>query len=468
MTQGDEKKRGVPRYSGTYDHRRHGFQASGTHINLASARPARKVSLMHLLRFLSRTRSSSRRRSAHTTVLYAFLVTSGAVACHRAAAPRGNSATVPSVAAGAGVVERDPLQALPAALYGAQLPDRLDDSTFWRMVREFSEPNGYFQSENFVSNEMGLQYVIERLESLSAPGGVYVGVGPEQNFTYFGALKPRVAFIVDIRRQNLLQHLWYKAIFEMSPTRAEFLSRLFARPSLATAPKNVSADSLIALLTQAPSDQAMFRTVFDEARKRLVQEHGFTLDSVDLETLRYVDSIFVSQGADLNYSSGSSGRGGFRGGRNSMPSFGQIAITTNPAGVNRGFLGSEASYSYVRDLQRRNLVVPVVGDFAGPKALRAVGTWIRNHGARVNTFYTSNVEQYLFQSPDNWSRFYQNVGTMPLDSTSAFIRSVTNRGMNFNSNFLMTQLTSSILEVVRGSEAGTVRQYYDVIGISRP
>ena len=61
------------------------------------------------------------------------------------------------------------------------------------------------------------------------PASAYVGVGPDQNFTYIAALKPRIAFIVDIRRQNMLLHLMYKALIELSPTREEFLSRLFSR-----------------------------------------------------------------------------------------------------------------------------------------------------------------------------------------------------------------------------------------------
>jgi hypothetical protein len=39
--------------------------------------------------------------------------------------------------------------------------------------------------------------------------GVYVGVGPYQNFTYISALDPDIAFVVDIRRKNLLHHLLY-------------------------------------------------------------------------------------------------------------------------------------------------------------------------------------------------------------------------------------------------------------------
>ena len=409
---------------------------------------------------------------SHVLLALSTVTALSLAACQRLRPSRGSAA--PAAA-------DDALRPLPAARDGARLPDRLDDSTYWRMVRELSEPGGYFQSENFVSNEMGLQHVIARLEQLAPPGGVYIGVGPEQNFTYLGTIQPRIAFIVDIRRQNLLQQLWYKALFELSPTRAVFLSRLFARPALATAlataPVTLSADSLMARLAQLPPDEAAFHRVFAEAKAQLVQRHGFTLDSSDLATLRYVDSIFVYAGPSLNYSSGSSQRGGGRGGFGRMPSFAQIATTTNEAGVNRGFLGSEATYGTVRDLERRNLVIPVVGDFAGPKALRAVGAWLRARDARVDVFYTSNVEQYLFQSTDNWSRFYANVGAMPLAPNSAFIRSSTNRGgfgrgfgggSSGPAGFLMTQLTSSITEVVSGAQTGRVRSYGDVLGLSKP
>ncbi len=403
------------------------------------------------------------------------------LACHRTAGPPRTAAatsatetateTATGTARPAAASERvvmldgEALRPLTPAQRGSRLPDRLDDSTYWRTIRDLSEPGGYFQSENFVSNEMGLQHVIAHLETLAPPGGVYIGVGPEQNFTYLGTLRPRIAFIVDIRRQNLLQHLWYKAIFELSPTRAQFLSKLLARPGVANAPAGISADSLITLLNQAPADLETFRRTFEAARRQLVERHGFTLDSTDLETLRYVDSIFVVSGPTLNYSSGSGGRGGGR--FNRMPTFAQIASATNERGINRGFLGTEDNYAAVRDMQRRNLIIPVVGDFGGPKALRAVGAWLRDHNARVNVFYTSNVEQYLFRD-SAWERFYQNVGSMPLDTNAAFIRSATNAPYGGSQGFLMTQLTSSIQEIVKAAQAGGIQGYYQVLGMSRP
>ena len=104
-------------------------------------------------------------------------------------------------------------------------------------MTDFSEPNGFFRSDNFLSNEVEYQWVIPTLTSTLGTGGVYLGVGPEQNFTYIVALRPKLAFIVDIRRGNLHEHLLYKAFIEMSADRAEFLSRLFARKQPADLPR---------------------------------------------------------------------------------------------------------------------------------------------------------------------------------------------------------------------------------------
>ena len=109
------------------------------------------------------------------------------------------------------------------------LPASLSDQEFWRLSTSLSEPNGFFRSENLVSNEHTFQYVVPALTQRIRPGGVYLGVAPDQNFTYMIATQPAIAFIVDIRRGNLLEHLLYKAIIELSADRAEFLSRLFSK-----------------------------------------------------------------------------------------------------------------------------------------------------------------------------------------------------------------------------------------------
>src|SRR5215467_10548366 len=122
-----------------------------------------------------------------------------------------------------------------------ELPKQLSDEAFWNLVTEFSESGGYFRSDNFVSNETTFQYVLKDLKK-TKPGGVYLGVGPDQNFTYIVALQPKMAIIFDIRRQNVMQHLMYKALIEMSTDRADFLSKLFSRKR----PEKLDAKSTVA------------------------------------------------------------------------------------------------------------------------------------------------------------------------------------------------------------------------------
>src|SRR5580693_1361903 len=94
------------------------------------------------------------------------------------------------------------LLASSAPLHAAA-PDRLTDQEFWKLSADSSEPDGTFRSENLLSNELGMQWVIPDLLKITKPGRVYMGVGPEQNFAYIAALKPSMAFIIDIRRGNL-------------------------------------------------------------------------------------------------------------------------------------------------------------------------------------------------------------------------------------------------------------------------
>ncbi len=343
------------------------------------------------------------------------------------------------------------------------LPTHLADSTFWRMVTTMSEPGGYFRSDNFVSNETGYQQIVGRLRAATPPGGVYLGVGPDQNFTYIIALRPRMAFIVDIRRQALLQQLMYKALFEMSPTRADFLANLFARPLVRAPDTGASAPVLFRALYAARPDTAQYRATLQAIDRLLTQRHHFTLSSDDLDGLAYVYGAFFDLGPDITYSGGS--RGG-RWGR-WMPSYAEMMQETDSAGQNIGYLGSAARYRAIRDFEGANLLVPLVGDFGGPKALRAVGRYVRDHGAVVTTFYTSNVEQYLFQSETSWRHFYANVATLPLDRRSVFVRSVFGFGYRGGYGMRGELLVTPIERILQAFKAGQIHGYWDVIELSR-
>jgi hypothetical protein len=341
------------------------------------------------------------------------------------------------------------------------LPARLSDQEYWRLVEDFSEPNGFFRSDNLVSNETTFQHVIPRLKEIVPPGGIYLGVGPDQNFTYIAALRPRLVFITDIRRGNLHAHLMYKALFELSDDRAAFLSRLFSRPRPEGLSAEASAESLFAAYASSPPDQARYDANFDAVRRLLIETHGFRLTSEDLMGVGYVYRSFFAAGPFLSYSS--SGRGGGRSLR--YPSFEDLQTATDADGVNHAYLGSEASYQFVRTLQKDNLIVPLVGDFGGPKALRSVAGYLKARGATVGAFYTSNVEQYLFQDRI-WPEFARNVMTMPLDERSTFIRSCFNNCAAPYSQRSVT-LLDPIRSLMQDVRDGRVSTYWDVLSRSR-
>lgn len=300
------------------------------------------------------------------------------------------------------------------------LPARQTSADLWSLSSAFSEEGGTFHSDNFVSNEGRFQTVLPELVRRVRRSGLYVGVGPEQNFTYIAAVRPAMAFIVDIRRGNLHEHLLYKALFEMSNDRAEFLARLFSRPKPAGIGASSSPEALFAAFEPLDSSEALYQANLQAVTDRLTRHHRFPLSADDLAGIDYVyRTAFFADGPDLNYRL--TGQGGF--GRGGTPSYAQLMTADDGEGTQRSYLATEANFAIVKAMQEKNLIVPVVGDFGGTKALRSVARYARERAATVSAFYLSNVEQYL-RPAGTWSAFCANVAAMPLDETSTFVRSV--------------------------------------------
>src|SRR5579884_1925869 len=189
------------------------------------------------------------------------------------------------------------------------LPATLSDEAFWKMITDFSEAGGSFRFENFLSNELGFQLVIPSLKETTKSGGVYLGVGPEQNFTYIAALQPKMAFIVDIRRQNMLELMMYRAFFELSPERADFLSRLFARKRPPRLDAQSTPEELFASYDGVQADPLLFKKNLDDIKDLLVTRHKFVLSEEDLSNIEYVYRVFMESGPDLDYQAGGGGFG---------------------------------------------------------------------------------------------------------------------------------------------------------------
>ena len=361
-----------------------------------------------------------------------------------------------------------------AALFGVRaqsrpdtLPAELSDKEFWSLISEYSEPDGFFRSDNLVSNERTFQEVIPELKKHALPNGVYLGVGPDQNFTYIAALKPRLAFIVDIRRGNLDQQLFYKAMIEMSADRIDFLSRLFARPKPEALVENASglpAATLFDAFLDIDPDPIFFRRNLTDVEKWLTDRHGFALTPDDLRGIEYVANAFFQEGPDLRYSFPSPRLARV------FPTYADLQKTDDGTGTSYAYLANEETFRELKAFEAKNLLVPVIGDFAGPKALRSVGNWIASHGGVANYLYTSNVEQYLFQG-DAFRRYYASVSTLPLAEQSTFIRSYFDRGFYYPPGVIMPDLHSvQLLDPVQGLlkafRADEIHGYQDVIARS--
>ncbi|MGH9783860.1 MAG: hypothetical protein ACRD88_06700, partial [Terriglobia bacterium] len=274
-------------------------------------------------------------------------------------------------------------------------------SEFARLVAEFSEPGGYFDTDNLVSNERSYLHVMPQLERSGVRGGVYIGVGPDQNFSYIARIRPSVAFLVDIRRNNLLLHLLFKALFAASRNRMEFLCLLTGRPVPADLDRWRSAgiDEIVASIDRSePAATPALRRRLRE----MIRRSGVLLSAEDFATMDRFHQAFVDAGLSLQF------RSFGRPPRSYYPTYRELLLETDQAGRRLNYLAAEDDFQFLRSLQARDRVIPVAGDLAGTHAVAAIGRWMSEHNERLSAFYVSNVENYLFRD-GSFGQYMENL-----------------------------------------------------------
>jgi hypothetical protein len=357
-----------------------------------------------------------------------------------------------------------PAQATRAPAPRATAPragaDSLTARAFGALVARLSEPGGYFDTDNLISNERSYLHVVRALERRGVRGGAYVGVGPDQNFSYIARVRPRTAYVIDIRRDNLVQHLFFKALFARARNRMEYLALMLGR----TPPPRVQEwserplERIAAYLDTAPAHPAadsLTRVLLAEARRS-----GVELTSADEQSLAKIHRSFIEGGLALQFTSFG------RTPRPYYPTLRQLLLERDLAGRQASYLASERDFQFVKGLQRRNLVVPVVGNLAGDHALAEIGRVARERGERVSAFYTSNVEDYLMRD-GSFPRFARTVAGLPRDSTSVIIRSVFGRfgapPVERRPGYYSAQQLQAIDTFVGLHEQGALATYGDVV-----
>lgn len=342
----------------------------------------------------------------------------------------------------------------------AEQRDGLSAAEFSRLVRDLSEEGGYFRSDNFTSNETSYLYILSKLRQVGTIGGAYIGVGPEQNFTYIAKVRPRIAFIIDIRRQAIIQHLMFKAIFQLASSRWEYLSLLLSKPLPKDKPQSPDAPviEILSYFGKALVDDRAYASNLAAIRKAIKEDFQIQLSDTDQASLDYVYKSFRDEGLDISYRMEGS-RGGW------FPSLKELIEQTDQYGKLGNFLATRDDYEFVRDLHRKNLVIPVVGDFAGKKALAGIGDYLRKGGFTVAAFYTSNVEQYLFQN-GVFPGFAENVRKLPITEKSLFIRAVPNTRFTHPAQLpghRITTLLQQLTVFLKDFDEGRYQTYTDLV-----
>jgi hypothetical protein len=325
---------------------------------------------------------------------------------------------------------------------------------FRQIVEDLSEKGGYFDTDNLISNEAAYVQVVDKL---SPSGGAYLGVGPEQNFHYIGRLRPSWAFIVDVRRDNMLQHLVLNAILVEAETPYDYLCWLFSRRCGGEVAAETFSE-LVAEVESAPPDRALFDRNLNAILEHIETRLGFPLDDEDGKTVELVYRAFFDRQLGLRFQSH---------GRPPMPyhpTYRGLLVATGPDGTPSSFLSRPDDYAHVRRLAREGRLIPVVGDFAGPHALRAVGDFIRKQGETVSAFYVSNVEFYLMRE-GLFETYVENVRSLPRSDASQFIRAYFSYGYPHPAalpgyrSTLVRQKMSRFLELY---DTGAYLNYWDV------
>jgi hypothetical protein len=290
---------------------------------------------------------------------------------------------------------------------------------FAQTIARLSEPNGFFDTDNLISNESSYLQVVPELARRGVHGGAYIGVGPDQNFSYIAATRPTIAFIVDIRRDNELLHLLFKALFKESRARVDYLSLLAGRtpPADAEPWRTATIDRIAKYVDEAkPADAAALHARIDRALK----ETGVPLSDQDLKTIAGFHAEFITSGLSLRFQS--TGRPP----QWNYPTYRDMLVDTDSSGKQTNFLGSEEAFQFVKGLEARDLVIPVVGDLAGPSALAAIGKLLASRGEKLTAFYASNVEFYLYRE-GTFPKFASNLRQIPHAPNAVIIRSVFQR-----------------------------------------
>jgi hypothetical protein len=283
-------------------------------------------------------------------------------------------------------------------------------ASYGELIRALSEPETGPHGDNFLTNEDSFPRVVGALGRQAPGGGVYVGVGPDQNFTYIARCRPDVSFVLDYRRRNLRLHLLHKALFMLSEDRVAYLTRLTCRRP-GPMPEGPTADQLVGAFEAVPFEGRLLERTRAEV-VRLLRPLG-VLGEDEWEDLATIQARVAGPGLNARFLA-----------LPIYPTFGQLIRTADRDGRPAHLLATEESYRSVRDAQLGDRVLPLVADLAGDAALPRLADWLRRRGLAVSVVYVSDVEFFLLRG-GRFDAYVANLDRLPRAEGALIVRSST-------------------------------------------
>jgi hypothetical protein len=336
---------------------------------------------------------------------------------------------------------------MPERLMDVAFPAR--DQALARVVADLSESDAGRAADNLITNEDSFARVADRLVQLG-PGNVYLGVGPDQNFTYLAHARPRLAFVLDFRRRNGLLHLTHKALFALARDRTSYLENLLARRPTGL-PANPSADDLVAAFEGPPMDRGRLDATIAEVASYL-RPLG-VVDESEWPDLAMIQAKLAGPGLNARFLA-----------LPMYPTAGQLLRSKDRQGRPAHFLASEDWYQVVRAAQVGDCLIPIIGDFAGPSTFARLADWLRRRDLAVSTFYASDVEFFLLRS-GKFPAYAANLAKLPWAEGAVLIRTSTREiphpeRVSGDSSTTILRPVGPFLEAARAGRIKTVEDLF--------
>jgi hypothetical protein len=266
-------------------------------------------------------------------------------------------------------------------------------------------------ADNLVSNEDSYPRVAGELAARAPAGSVYLGVGPDQNFSLIAACRPTWAFIVDRRRGNALLHLLHKALFTLADDRFGYLSRLTARAGRAVG-AGANAAELVAAFSGMEMDRGLLGRATGEVAG-VLRGLDVLRGPDEFEALARIQARLAGPGMSARFLA-----------LPMYPTLGKLIQTADRMGRPGHFLATEAGYATVRDLQRADLCVPLVGDYSAADVLPRLAAWLRARDLKIGVYYISDVEFFLLRG-GQFRAYAANLSRLPWAPGALVVRTST-------------------------------------------